>query len=479
MIRERELKFQVPTGVELPDFDAKQAAPVRLDATYYDTPQFRLARFGATLRFRNDEGWCVKLPGTTEGALISRREVTFSGVPGEPPEAATALVSSLTRGASVAAVANVSSSRRSVSLGVGELVDDEVVACEPDGGVIAQFREIELELAPTATLLDARPVLDSLRSIGAAPAAPLPKLVRALGPRAAAPSDVEPSSLVGEPTLREVVQYAMATSTRGLLFALPGVRLDEDPEYVHQARVTIRRLRSQLRTFRDLCDRVWADELNRDLQRLGRVLGGVRDTDVLAATVASMPLGEPGRTQLLASINGDRQAPRHRLLDLLDDPWCAAMLERLVEAAADPVLAPQADDPARPVLPSLVARPWRRLRRAVRSLPEPPSDEALHEVRILAKRCRYAADAVRPVIGAPAQRFAKGMAALQDELGHLNDVVVITPRLERVAQTSDNAAAYAAGKASGILVERDCLHRSAWEAAWREASKKSVTAWLR
>src|SRR5207244_9700503 len=53
----------------LPDLDdvaaAVETSPVderRLETVYYDTPDLRLARWGANLRIRQGEGWTLKLP---------------------------------------------------------------------------------------------------------------------------------------------------------------------------------------------------------------------------------------------------------------------------------------------------------------------------------------------------------------------------------------------------------------------------------
>jgi CHAD domain-containing protein len=478
-MRERELKLQLPVGAPLPLPDLEAGELRELRAVYYDTADLRLARLGASLRHRNDEGWMVKLPTSTDSALMDRDEVLFEGPPSAPPPGATALVSSFTRGAPVVPVAELCTRRLAVRLDVGELTDDHVVARQPDGAPLAEFRELELELTESADPAAVEHVVARLRAGGAGPAEAVSKLARALGARAAAPADVDPPTLVDEPTLREVIQHALATSTRALVVRLPGIRLDEDPEDVHQARVAIRRFRSHLRTFRPVMHAGWPETLNADLGRLGSVLGDVRDLDVLMATIEPMPLGGHGHVELLAALETERDQARNRLLDVLDDPSCLDVLDRLVDAAADPHLAPQADDAARPVLPLFVARPWRRLRKAVRRLEAPPTDAALHDVRIRAKRARYAAEAVRPVIGAPAARLAARLAVLQDALGELNDAVVITARLDALTPMLTPAGGFMAGRVSGILTERASEHRAAWQAAWKQVDRRGVTAWLR
>jgi CHAD domain-containing protein len=228
-----------------------------------------------------------------------------------------------------------------------------------------------------------------------------------------------------------------------------------------------------------MLDARWSESLDGDLRGLGRALGDVRDLDVLMATIEPMPLEGDGHLELLAALETERDQARERLVDVLDDPWCVQMLDRLVGAAVDPRVAPQADDPARPVLPLFVARPWRRLRKAVRRLPEEPPDDALHDVRIRAKRARYAAEAVRPVVGAPAARLASRLGDLQDALGELNDAVVITARLEALTPMLTSTGGFTAGRVSGILTERALEHRSAWQSAWRRVDRRALTAWLR
>jgi CHAD domain-containing protein len=76
-------------------------------------------------------------------------------------------------------------------------------------------------------------------------------------------------------------------------------------------------------------------------------------------------------------------------------------------------------------------------------------------VRILAKRARYAAEAVGPFVDtrrAPHARFARRAAALQDALGTLQDCVVLERDARRVLELREGDAAYAF--AAGQLVGR-------------------------
>ena len=169
--------------------------------------------------------------------------------------------------------------------------------------------------------------------------------------------------------------------------------------------------------------------LRDELKWLGRELGKVRDADVLLerlhADIASLDDADAtGGKLLVRLLEGERETSRNEVLQALASERYVALLDGLVAFAAAPPLADDGDRPARRVLPRLVARPWRRLERMVATLPESPSDEALHQVRIRAKRVRYAAELAAPVVGGPAPRFARALAALQDDLGEVHDAAV-------------------------------------------------------
>ncbi len=95
------------------------------------------------------------------------------------------------------------------------------------------------------------------------------------------------------------------------------MRLDVDPEGVHQARVASRRLRSDLRTFRTALDPAWAEPLREELRWLGTVLGEARDADVLfdrmrgrAGTIP--PPEAPGAATVIEGAGAPAEGGAHR-----------------------------------------------------------------------------------------------------------------------------------------------------------------------
>jgi CHAD domain-containing protein len=461
-----------------------------LDSVYYDTADLRLARWGVTLRFRDGDGtgWTVKLPEGPDGPALVRRELTFPGAAGTPPEEALDLVRAYVRTSSLVRVARLRTRRQGVELRdaegsrLGEVVLDEVSVL--DGRRVAsRFVELEAEVdgrAPEGLL---EGILERLRTAGAGDADPTPKLVRALGTPAASTPEVAPETLGKRATVGDVVAAAIARSVARVLRHDPGVRLGDDPEDVHQMRVGTRRLRSDLRSFGSLLSSEWADALRDELKWIASALGEVRDTDVLTERLRTQAISLPdvdaaGFAPILRQLAEEREAGRIRLLEAMRSPRYLALLDRLVSAANAPQLADEAGGRAKDVLPGLVARPWRKLRAAVRRLPSAPSEEELHLVRIGTKRARYAAEAAAPALGKKARRFAEALAGLQDVLGEHNDAVVAESWLRRAAEEADPAQALVVGEL--VAAQRaDAAHRRReWRGAWKKADKKKLRTWM-
>ncbi len=137
-----------------------------------------------------------------------------------------------------------------------------------------------------------------------------------------------------------------------------------------------------------------------------------------------------------------------------------------------------ADGPAVEVLTPLVRRPWRHLDRLMGGLGPAPEDDVLHEVRIRAKRCRYAAEAVAPALGKEASRFAEGIAELQGVLGDLHDAVVAEAWLRDAVARAPAAQALAAGQLVAMERADADASRTSWRGVWKQASAKKGRAWL-
>ena len=294
--------------------------------------------------------------------------------------------------------------------------------------------------------------------------------------------DVVVPSLSERPTSRDVIHRAIARSVRQLILELPRARLGQDPEGIHQARVATRRLRSDLRTFKTLLDEDWVSEVAPRLKELAADLGGVRDADVLHGllqnTIHEHPEvdPEPG-AEVLELVLAQRAEARNTLDRYLDRVGTAQLLDELVAAAVDPPTTAEADMPARKALPLLVDKPWRRLEKAVHKLGKRPDVEHRHRVRILAKRARYATDAIKPAFGRKPRRFAKSLAGLQDSLGDLNDAVVAEAWLNQHGPEMSPEATYAAGRLAEVYSTM-AVADDDWRKIWSEILRRRP-GWLK
>lgn len=190
---EIEQKFDVDAGFARPSFarlaGVSAAAPVvhRLSATYFDTPDGRLAASKITLRRRTggaDAGWHLKLPAGSG----DRREIQEPLGPGDEPvpDELAARVAEVTAGQPLAPIAVLDTERTVVSLNgaagelLAEVADDAVTARRlPARGEPLRWREIEVEVPQRAPGLQ-RATAELLISAGARPAGHGSKLARLL-----------------------------------------------------------------------------------------------------------------------------------------------------------------------------------------------------------------------------------------------------------------------------------------------------------
>jgi CHAD domain-containing protein len=497
---EREVKLGAGPAFHLPDLsgviDGVNVTPpeaVRLETVYYDTPDLRLARWGVSLRHRAGEGWTLKLAttplsGQDSDNLLERDELTFQGGSKKPPEAAIAIVRAYVRKAELIPVARLSTLRRRVRLvdstgaRLAEVVDDEV-SVRDGRRVAARFREIEVEVTSQDDGSNGlvEPIVAKLRGAGAGAPDPTPKHIRALGPRAMEPPEVASLKVQPDSPARDVIRSVLAESVAALLHHDPLVRTSGDPEAVHQARVATRKLRSNLRTFGPLLEPEWTEPLRSELGWLGMSLGAVRDSEVLLERlrerVQSLPLPDTrSAASLLHLLELEIDGLRKKLLTELDSTRYVDLLERLVAAAHAPAVLPEADQPAATVLPLLATGPWRRLRSAVRALSSEPSDPELHRIRILAKRARYAAEAVAPVVGPVAGAFARNAAKLQTVLGDHQDSVTAQVWL-RNARVSGRRA-FVAGELIALEHMAAAEARAKWPKVWKALNRKRLRQWM-
>jgi CHAD domain-containing protein len=516
-MQETERKYDAAPGTSLPSLgglpqvaEVSGAETETLTAEYYDTDDLRLIRAGITLRRREggaDEGWHLKLPdGARVRGTLSRRELRLPlGRPGDPvPGELARLVLAHTRGAALEPVARVETRRRRTTLrdsagnSLAEVAEDDVAAQTLGSSTtLSRWNEVEVELAdggpPLLRAADKR-----LRAAGLRPAAHAAKLERALAgglPDAGGPANrLQPDNgdgelAAGSPSGEVVLAYAGRQAAR-LKDLDTAVRRDE-PDAIHQMRVTTRRLRSTLQSFPAIWESSATGHLKDELKWFGQVLGDARDAEVLSEyfragledTPTELVLG-PAKARITVHFAPQETAARSAVLETLDSRRYFDMLDELDRLLGEPPQTPAARASAGDVLPGAVARTYRRtkrrMRRAERTPTGPRRDAALHAARKAAKRARYAAEAATPVFGKDARRFAKRMKAVQSVLGDQHDAVTAREAVRdigvRANLAGENAFSF------GLLHER--AHRDALEYqhearhVWKRATRRKSLKWL-
>lgn len=255
-----------------------------------------------------------------------------------------------------------------------------------------------------------------------------------------------------------------------------------DPRDVHRARVATRRLRSDLKSLRDVLDPVWVRHTRGDLKWLGAALGEVRDLDVLRKNLEGVP------SELERSLVEQRDAASKRLTAVLEDVRYLDLLDRL-HAASERVplaggdAAERAGATARDALPAIVGANWRKLRRQVRKAGRHPSPERLHRIRIKAKELRYSSEFAAPVVKRSARRLAKSAQKLQDQLGEHHDAVATGDWLRALAYEENGtrltgAVAFQAGGLAADTRRRQADIEAVWERTWHSLRKPKRIRWL-
>lgn len=257
-----------------------------------------------------------------------------------------------------------------------------------------------------------------------------------------------------------LVAAALVRGTRRLEKSVGMVANGED-DAIHQVRVSCRRLRSDLKLFRKLLAGDWATELRSDLAALAQACGEARDLEVIAALVRESITSEDNEEHadtILSALTAGLDRAAARSADVVLGDATKDLITTLDAIAAAPDLKTKADKPCSEVLPQLLQSATEKFAQQADQLKPWTADEDWHEVRLLAKRVRYAADTSAAVLGEEAKATAAHAATYQELLGQHQDHCAAADALTAMA---DDAAAQDDPELSftlGRLTER---HRAA------------------
>lgn len=224
---------------------------------------------------------------------------------------------------------------------------------------------------------------------------------------------------------------------RALTSTLPGARRG-DVHSVHQARVSTRRLRETLPL---ITSGPKGRKLEREMRRLTRSLGPVRELDValemLEELGASRDVPRPAVTCLQQTIRDERRRLHHHLVKSVARCNFEKLGKRAASAARkhDHEAARAGGGAMSRQLADARGRAARRadqLREAMENAAGLYLPDRLHDVRIAVKKLRYAMEIVRDLSGSRAAARILALEDAQDLVGRMHDFEVLIARTRGV-----------------------------------------------
>jgi CHAD domain-containing protein len=204
-----------------------------------------------------------------------------------------------------------------------------------------------------------------------------------------------------------------------------------DPEGVHSMRVASRRLRSALRDFLPYLRKRGLGSVQKKLRNVAASLGEVRDQDVailaLEKIQTDMPadfspalkefidkrkeLREQAREELRSTLETQLKQLQAEFIAAVDD---ATAMNEAKAAKSTPVTFVKMSE-------EIILARLKELERLSHGLFRPFEVENLHEMRIAAKRLRYAIELFQQCWGNSLASYAKRTARIQTALGEVHD----------------------------------------------------------
>ena len=450
MSEEIEIKLSVPEEHALRLWEVLARHPHdkpvthRLFSAYYDTPERALKTAGAALRLRRQGGrWLqtVKSDGQAAGGLHRRVEHEFevaAQLPSFPAMAEAGLGElvadrRLREALTVAFTTEVHRTSALLSPAAGKVVEVSL-----DRGVIAAgdrrepICEIELELksGTPGCLFDLALEIAAALPVGLDNRSKAERGYALAANSKPAPVKAAPAAITAQMTVEEAFVALVSQCLAHMQANEGGLLRGRDPEYLHQARVGLRRLRSVFRVFGAAAPREPFAALLEQLKALGQTLGAARDWDVFVTEMlmrsAREVVDHPGIADLRKRAQALRRRTGQAARNAVALPAHTGMLLRLSATLNDGSWRGDGTHAAA-ALPQFaaaaLARQHARVVKRGRRI-EQLAFQDLHRLRIAVKRLRYIAEFFLPLAPKKARNYIRALSELQDLLGSLNDNAV-------------------------------------------------------
>ncbi len=490
-----------------------RARNARLVATYFDTVDGDLAAAGIGLRLRREGNHVVqtvKGPAGSDRAvgMGSRAEyewpVTSARL--DPLRFATTpfrrvLGKAEQRGLAARFVTDYvrtsipltfpDSTMATLCIDIGEIRTD-------DGGPLVRtpLHEIELELeaGDPLRLFELAQLLAQTLPLTLEPASKAERGYRLREPATLAPVRAFDADLDKSATASEAFAAIIRACLAQIEGNAAGLCGDDDPEWIHQMRIGVRRLRACLSLGRAAFPAAQLEPLRVELRWLAQSLGPARDLDVfvtstlpafktaLARGSGAGPLDGALRS-LVARARRQRTLARSAARAAVSTSRFVRLMLAAAALAAQPAggkatePAPEFDvrtDSARDFARPLLKRRHRQLLELGHDLAH-AQPAARHAARLAAKKLRYATEFFAPLFPKKRTRnYRRALAMLQEELGLWNDAAVAAGLAAAISGAESAVAAAFSGAAAAAGAAREQALTQAWD-----AFAKVSTFWTR
>jgi CHAD domain-containing protein len=251
----------------------------------------------------------------------------------------------------------------------------------------------------------------------------------------------------------EMIRLALSTQIKAMC-ALRERALDpDDVEGVHDMRVLSRRLRSAISDFEPYLRKPRVSMVK--LRAIARSLGAVRDEDVALAALKNLKASVTGEAlDGVDLLEQERRSRRDIAFTELEKAIKPSAIAAVLEEFHDRMRTLATIRPAKstpneersglifgPLAAEVINQRLKEFRSAAgETIYRPTAIADLHELRIRAKRLRYAIELSMPCWGKRIKEVAKEVALMQTSLGELHDCDVwieeLGSRLKRAARRS-------------------------------------------
>jgi CHAD domain-containing protein len=246
-----------------------------------------------------------------------------------------------------------------------------------------------------------------------------------------------------DPADQGVVDHVSPAANGAAVTLAAPRRRPNETDRVHQSRVAMRRIRSNLRTFRLAVDPGWSTALRAELSWYSRCLGESRDLYVLRDMLTingPLLLEEAELKPIVDIVDQSIAGARARVAVARSGDRHARLVDQMRRLRDAPQFTDKADRPAVELMPTLLHRAWLDVRGAGRTAKKDSSIQYLHKLRIRLKGLRYGSETVAIVVGEPAERTARAAEKLQGKLGDLLDATHSVEWLQAVADSHPELA---------------------------------------